>query len=460
LVKTEVLISGPNEREGEENTAGSSSELVKDFWDEMMDRFGSEKNYNKQIINSFKHGDSPEIIIVVDKLLTGFDAPCNTVLYLTRKLKEHTLLQAIARVNRLYEGKEYGLVLDYSGVIEELDEAIDFYSQLADYDRADLAETVTYISDKIKELPQLHFGLWEMFEKVKGNKDPEVWEVHLRDRELRNRFYERFSLFARTLSLALSSTDFIESAPVELIKKYNRDLKFFQNLRAAVTRRYQEIINFSEYEPRIEKLINTHVGAGEVQQLCKPINLLDAGERLELIEENGKSPTAKADMIAAATRRIIEQEMGKDPAFYKKFSRLLEQVIDDLYAGRIKALEALDKIKDISTKVTTHTDDDVPYELAGKDMERRFYGCVREPLAEYSVKEDKPGTEIALRIVDKITPHKIRDWRTNQDALNKMRGEIDDILFEITEEYGIQLPLEEQDAIIDRCIEVAIANED
>jgi len=88
----------------------------------MMDRYGSEKNYNKQLINAFKHGETPEIIIVVDKLLTGFDAPRNAVLYLARKLKEHTLLQAIARVNRLHEGKEYGLILDYSGVIEELDD--------------------------------------------------------------------------------------------------------------------------------------------------------------------------------------------------------------------------------------------------------------------------------------------------------------------------------------------------
>ena len=460
MVNTEVLISGPYDREGEENDTYSSSGAVKAFWDEMKDRFGTEPNYNKQLINSFKHGDNPEIIIVVDKLLTGFDAPCNTVLYLARKLKEHTLLQAIARVNRLYEGKEYGLILDYSGVIEELDEAIDFYSQLADFDRGDLIETVTYISDKIAELPQLHSSLWELFEKVKGTKDPEVWEVYLRENDLRNMFYERFSLFARTLSLALSSTNFLEKTSASLIKKYNADLKFFQNLRAAVTRRYQERINFSEYEPRIEKLINTHVGAGEVQRLCQPINLLDASKRQELLAENGKSATTKADMIAAATRKVIEQEMEKDPAFYRKFSQLLEQVIDDLYADRIKTLEALDKIKDISTKVVTHTDDDVPYELFGKDMERRFYGCVREPLAEYSVKEEKPGTEIAIRIVEKIAPYKIRDWRTNQDALNKMRGEIDDILFEVTQEYGIELSLEELDTIIDRCIEVAIANED
>ena len=67
------------------------------FWNEMMTRWGDEEKYNEGLISKFKHSDDPEIIIVVSKLLTGFDAPRNTVLYLTRPLREHTLLQAIAR---------------------------------------------------------------------------------------------------------------------------------------------------------------------------------------------------------------------------------------------------------------------------------------------------------------------------------------------------------------------------
>lgn len=459
MVSTEVLISAPAEREGE-GRGDEPSQTEKAFWQEMMDRYGSEDKYNKQLINAFKHGDHPEIIIVVDKLLVGFDAPCNTVLYLARKLKEHTLLQAIARVNRLHEGKEYGLILDYSGVIEELDEAIDFYAKLANYERADLEETFTYIADRAAELPQLHSNLWALFEKVKGAKDPEVYEVHLRDDDLRNRFYERFSLFARTLSLGLSSMNFLETTPEKTIRKYKADLKFFQNLRAAVTQRYQEVVDFSEYEPKIKKLIDTHVGAGEVEQLCKPINLLDAKARQQLLEDNGKSAGAKADMIASATRHVIEQEMAKDPAFYKKFSKLLEEVLEAYHQGRLEALEALGKIHDISTKVVTHTDDDIPYELVGKDMARRYYGCVREATAKYGAVNDKYRTQIALQIVERIAPHKIRDWRTNQDAINKMRGEIDDIAFEVAEEHGLKLSLDDHDAIIDRCIEIAIANED
>jgi len=157
---------------------------------------------------------------------------------------------------------------------------------------------------------------------------------------------------------------------------------------------------------------------------------------------------------------VIEQEIAKDPAFYKKFSKLLEDVIEAYHAGRIHALEALEKIKDISTKVVTHTDDDIPAELIGKDMARRYFGCVCETLAEYGAGKDRPGTDIALQVTDRIAQYKIRDWRTNQDAINKMRGEIDDILFDVAKQHGLDLSLDNHDAIIDRCIEVAIANED
>jgi len=458
-VTSEVLISAPAVHEGEDRRGGPSAE-EKTFWQAMLDRFGTEKNYNQQLINAFKRSDHPEIIIVVDKLLTGFDAPCNTVLYLARKLREHTLLQAIARVNRLHPGKAYGLILDYSGVIQELDAAIDFYGQLADYDPADLESTVAYVGERTAQLPQVHAHLWELFAAVKGATDPEVYETHLRDDALRNRFYERFSLFARTLALALSSTSFLMQTAEKTIRRYKADLKFFQSLRAAVGQRYQEAVDFSAYEPRIKKVIDTHVDAGDVAPLCAPINLLDASQRAHVLEDGSKSAGAKADMIAAATRHVIEQEMAKDPLFYKKFSKLLQELIEAYHAGRLQALEALDKIKDIAVKVTTHTDDDFPQELVGQDMARRYYGCVCESSPAYGPVDPEPAARIAMLISERLGRHKIRDWRANPDAINKMRGEIDDILFDAAEALGLDIPLEEQDAIIDRCIEVAIANED
>jgi type I restriction enzyme, R subunit len=458
-VASEVLICAPTAREGEDKQNGPSAD-VKKFWQAMLDRFGTEKNYNKQLINAFKRSDHPELIIVVDKLLTGFDAPCNTVLYLARKLKEHTLLQAIARVNRLHPGKEYGVILDYSGVIQELDQAIDFYGQLAQYDPVDLEATVAYVQERTDQLPQIHANLWELFAAVRGATDPEVYETHLRDDALRNRFYERFSLFARALALALSSSSFLMDTAEKTIRQYKVDLKFFQNLRAAVGQRYQETVDFSAYEPRIKKVLDVHVGARDVETLCEPINLLDASQRARVLADDSKSADAKADMIAAAIRHVIEQEMAKDPLFYKKFSKLLKEVLEAYHTGRVQALEALDNIKDIAVKVTTHTDDDIPQELVGRYMARRYYGCVCETVPAYGPVGPEPGAIIAMRIAERLAPYKIRDWRTNPDVINKMRGEIDDILFDVAEEVGIDLSLKDQDAIIDRCIEVTIANED
>jgi type I restriction enzyme R subunit len=457
-VKTEVLISGPAVREGDDDAQSPSAE-VETFWSAMMARYGSEDRYNKLLIGAFKSGEEPEIIIVVDKLLTGFDAPRNTVLYLGRKLKDHTLLQAIARVNRLFDGKEYGLILDYSGVIENLDEAIDFYQKLADYDRNDLAQTVTYIEDQTARLPQQHADVWELFASVKGNKDPEAYEELLRDVELRNRFYERFGLFARTLALALSSTTFLGKTTPKTVDRYKQDLKFFQNLRAAVSVRYQERVNYSEYEPKIRKLLDAHVGAGEVQQLCEPINLFDPAEREKVLEEQGKSTKSKADQIAAATQRVIEQELEKDPAFYHKFSKLIEDVLEAMHQKRLEALEALARLKDIAVKVTTHTEDDTPSQLSGQDLARRFYGSIRETLGSYTVKLE-PLATVALEVVKRISKHKIRDWRDNNDAKNRMRDEIDDILYTVAAEFHLEIPIEVHDKIIDDCIQVAIANED
>ena len=129
----------------------------------------------------FKNGDRPEIIIVVDKLLTGFDAPRNTVLYLAKSLKEHGLLQAIARVNRLYEGKEFGYIIDYYGVLGELNEALKSYSALSEFDREDLEMALTDISEEIAKLPQKHSELWDVFKEIRNRKDEEAYERLLSD---------------------------------------------------------------------------------------------------------------------------------------------------------------------------------------------------------------------------------------------------------------------------------------
>ena len=107
-VSSRVIISAPDTRQDNETIEEEDVPEIQHFWKQMMEQFGSEKKYLDQTIDDFETKPTPEIIICVDKLLTGFDAPCNTVLYIDKRLRDHSILQAIARVNRLFDGKDFG----------------------------------------------------------------------------------------------------------------------------------------------------------------------------------------------------------------------------------------------------------------------------------------------------------------------------------------------------------------
>ena len=144
LVTSEVIISAPDDREGNEEVGEGSRDEVVQFWKKMMERYGGEREYNRAIVDFFKLREDPEVLIVVDKLLTGFDAPKNTVLYLDKTFSApHNLLQAIARVNRVEDGKEYGYIIDYAGVLGELDPALKTYSALAEFEAEDVKAVIT-----------------------------------------------------------------------------------------------------------------------------------------------------------------------------------------------------------------------------------------------------------------------------------------------------------------------------
>ena len=459
IVTTEVLISGPDEREGETDIYKNNKQEIIRFWKAMMQKYGSEKEYNRQIINAFKNADHPEIIIVVDKLLTGFDAPRNTILYLTRNLKEHTLLQAIARVNRLCDGKEYGYIIDYRGVLENLDQALDLYSALPEFDPTDLENILTDVNVEIATLPGKHSLLWDTFKEVKNKRDEEEYERLLADDELRNKFYDRLSAYARTLSIALSSVKFLEETPQAKIQRYRVDLKFFAKLRIAVRRRYAEVVDFGEYEPKIQKLLDTHVGSGEVETITPPVDIFDKDAFAKEVEKV-TNIAAKADTIAHRTARTIHDRMHLDPYFYKRFSELLNEAILAFREERIKANEYLKRVTGIMNSVINRTGDDIPDSLKNHDVAKAYFGAVKERLTNITTDandlDDQMG-EIALKIESIIEKHRIVNWTTDPDVQNRMRNEIDDALFDWQRGLGIKLSFDDFDAIMEQCIDIAKA---
>ncbi|MCP4266829.1 MAG: type I restriction endonuclease subunit R [Candidatus Brocadiaceae bacterium] len=457
IVVSEVLISGPDDSEGEEDIYKENKKEIIRFWKVMMEKYGTEKEYNRQIINAFKYGEAPEIIIVVDKLITGFDAPRNTVLYLTRKLKNHTLLQAIARVNRLYQGKEFGYIIDYRGILENLDHALDIYGQLSEFDKDDLLNALEDVSVQIQTLPQKHSDLWDVFKEVKNKRDEEAYERLLADDALRNEFYKRFSKYARTLAIALSSLEFIEETAEKKINEYRTDLKFFKELRRAVQRRYAEVIDFSEYEPKIQKLIDTHVGTGEVEYVAEQVNIFDKESFVKEVQAL-YGDAAKADAIAHRTKKTIEERMQGLPAFYKKFSELLQEAIRAFHEERIKDSEYLKKVEDVMEAVLSRTGDDIPESLKNSDNAKAYFGCIRDIFKSH--RDDSVGivnaaTEASIAIDDIIINMRIVNWATNIDRQNQMRNKIEDCIFELQGKHNFKLTFDEIDSIMDQCLDIA-----
>jgi len=464
IVSSEVLISSIDEREGEESAYEKSTEKENQFWKKMMDEHGNSKSYEKNIISRFKNQTDPEIIIVVDKLLTGFDEPKNTVLYLTRNLQGHKLLQAIARVNRIYPDKEFGYIIDYYGVIENLDDALQMYSSFEDFDEEDLAGTLTNISEEIKKLPQKHSDLWDIFKTIANKRDAEAYQQLLKDEAIRVLFYDKLAAFAKGLKLALSSIQFHKEAEEKVINRYKEDLTMFLKLRLAVVERYSDEIDYRQYEGQIQKLIDTHITTEKIETITELVNIFDK-DKFQQEVENTTGKAAKADKIASRTAKHITEKMDEDPAFYKKFSQMLKETIADYEAKRISEAQYLSRVQDIMNNVLAHTDNDIPEQLKDRDVAKAFYGLTVEVLSEKiqdNIVRKEVSTQTALQIDDLIQESvldngkPIIDWQYKTNITGKLLIEIGDFLIdEVRDKYNVDLSFKDMDKIAEDCIEVA-----
>ncbi|WP_192085353.1 type I restriction endonuclease subunit R [Algoriphagus sp. Y33] len=465
LVSSEVLISPIDDREGEDNAYEQSSDKVQRFWKKMMQEHGSAKKYESQVISRFQNLPDPEIIIVVDKLLTGFDEPKNTVLYLTRNLKDHKLLQAIARVNRVEEGKDFGFVIDYYGVIENLDDALKMYAAFQEFDELDMEGTLVNIEVEINRLPQRHSELWDIFKSVKNTRDAEAYQLILRDESVRVIFYDKLTSYGKSLKLALSTISFHERTDPKEIDRYKSDLLFFMKLRVAVVARFSDRIDYSRYEEQIQKLLDTHVTAEEVEPITDLVNIFDKDSFASEVEKT-VGEAAKADKIASRTAKYISEKMDEDPAFYKKFSQLLSQTIADYEARRISETQYLQKTKNVMDAVLNHTDSDIPELLKDESVAAAFYGLTKVFL------DEKISNTDALKSICETSALKINqlikaevfgqgqspivEWESKREITGKLIIEIGDYLIdEVRDKHAREISYSEIDSLAERILAVA-----
>lgn len=461
LVTSAVVISPPDTREGNEEVDEAQTPGVEAFWKRMMERYRTEEAYIREIKEDFGRPDGVELLIVVDKLLVGFDEPRNTVLYVDKPLKEHALLQAIARVNRLYEGKDFGYVIDYRGVLGELNAAMQTYNALEGYDSADIAGTITDVSAEIARLPGLHSALWAIFNPVPNKQDVEALQRFLAPEDRRQEFYDALTAYAKTLSVALGAVAFHNDTPPALVETYQRDLRFFHGLRLAVKQRYAETVDYRDYERKVGKLLDTHIRSNDVTVVTPQVNIFDV-EAFDAAVAQLATPAAQADTIAHQAQRTIAERLERDPAFYKKFSRLIDEAIAAYRQGRIDEAEYLRRATEAVAALRAGRDDALPAELRRYRDAPAYYGVIREPLIQYiaatpgqAPNADALAAEMAIRCEGIIEANKVRDWTQNPDVQNRMRLAMEDYLDEIERSRRLALTDGDRDVILDSVIYVA-----
>lgn len=444
LVTSAVIISPPDSREGHTDVDESSLPEVLQWWKDNVGRGGLTnrfaEDYERDTVDAFATDGPPDLLIVVDKLLTGFDEPRNTVLYIDKPLKEHTLIQAIARVNRLHEQKQYGLLIDYRGILEELDTSIQKYQDLASrtqagYDIDDLEGLYTQMSTEYKRLPILHDRLWSIFAGVRNRRDREQFRQVLipeyvedadgdsydKKQKIREDFYEALTEFGLCLKLALSSRAFFEDGSFgeDTIAEYKRDLRYFTSLRRTARQDAQETVDYSAYEQQIRGLVDKHVvGEG-----------IEDSEGVYIVGELGQGPADwseektrnETDLIKTRVRRTIEQDLADDPYAQKVFSELLQEAIAEAEALFDHPTKQYTLFRAFEEKLAERKIDDIPEVLEDQPHTRAYFGVFRLVLGEddfAGLSDNDRQTLVDLAIIaDEAVERSVAEYSLNPQSI-------------------------------------------
>ena len=352
LLSSAVVISPPDTREGHVEVDESQLPELQQWW---QDNVGNQNDetYTKEVVRRFAEEDDPQLLIVVDKLLTGFDEPRNAVLYIDKPLRDHNLIQAIARINRLHEKKQFGLLIDYRGILKELDTALEAYQELEErtqggFDIDDLAGLYRQTSTEYKKLPMLHESLWALFKDVKNRGDleqfrqvlipqyekDEMGELYDMRQKVRDDFYEAVKNFGLCLEIALGSASFYEDSSFteEDIKTWKYDLKFFTNLRRITLQDAGETVDYSAYATRIKKIIDKHVVGEDIKEPEGGYLVNELGKKDAPADWSEEKTRNETDIIRTRIKKTIEQDLQDNPYAQKIFSELLEEAIKEAEA--------------------------------------------------------------------------------------------------------------------------------
>ena len=373
----------------------------------------TDKARQKQVINNFTKPfseDPTAFLIVKDMLLTGFDAPIAQAMYIDRSLKDHTLMQAIARVNRTYKGKQAGFIIDYYGLSDQLTEALEMFSN------DDTEGTYHSLKDEIPKLKAAHTRVAKLFAGVK-EKDIDTYVLFLKDEDKRQQFELAYKAFAKQMDIILPDT---------AAKPFVPDLKFWGKVQNAARNRYRDPgLNLADVGEKVRSLVEDHIISTGVDPKIPPVDLMDANFRQTV--EQIKSPESKASEIESAIKHHITVNLDEDPEYYKSLSLRLRDIIEKTAGKWDQQLELLSQM--VSTINTGHKQESDALGLS--ETEFAFYNILmvevtnhagEDAISEAIHDEIKAISQDLVEMFDEAT--QIVDFFDKQDQVKRMKKEI------------------------------------
>jgi type I restriction enzyme, R subunit len=455
---------------------GASTETEKEFmynlYEELLKDVKQEANksktesYEDWAKNKFTNEPANmKLLIVVSKLLTGFDAPSCTYLYIDKSMQDHGLFQAICRVNRLDgDDKEFGYIVDYKDLFKKVENAISVYTSDLDYDEFEAKDIDILLKDRLEAgKERLDNALEEislLCEPVEAPKDtmayiryfcgnPEI-EVDLKAKET-----QRTSLYKKTVALIrayANIADEIEEAGYTLseIEGIKKELDHYLKLREEIRKASGETLDLKTYEADMRHLIDTYIQAEESETISPfgDMSLLDIIVKTGISDAIGTLPNgiksskeAVAETIENNVRKKIIKEHLIDPAFFEEMSKLLFEIIKERKANAISYEEYLKKIAELAKKVNEGKGDETP-EILTTIAQRALYNNLGK------------DEDLAMKIDKAVKTSKRDDWRGHLAKENEIKASIykklisyqketgKDVANEPPEPYGIENKVE------------------
>jgi type I restriction enzyme R subunit len=444
------FVPDHNDIKGEESGEGYTEKLQRfEIYQKMLSAYFNEspeealkkvEQFETEVKKKFiEEPAQMKLLVVVNKLLTGFDAPAATYLYIDKKLRDHGLFQAVCRVNRLDgDDKDYGYIIDYMDLFKSLEQAFNDYTSEAfgNYEKSDIDGLLKNRLQKGKE--SLNEALEAIKALVEPVDPPKDTFTHIRyfcgentenPDELKDTEPRRVALYKYTIALIRAYANIADEmkeagySDVE-IEQIKADIKHFENLRKEIQLASGDYIDLKQYEPAMRYLIDSYIGAEESRMLAN----FDDLSLVELLVERGKdaikdipnsiknNPDAMAESIENNLRRVIIEESPTNPIYYEKMSVLLDELIKMRKEATLEYEKYLNQIIELSVKVKKpSTTSEYPPSI-GTQTKRALF--------------DNLGKNEALAIIlDKIIRGTKKDgWRDNIQKSKAVRNAIADAL--------------------------------